>query len=83
MCFEEFLHGVSVPFGNAESLDNVSALVEQLNLWVEPTEVFDLKILELGWSLGLNERLDLGIRPELACAHLEDSFWILSRNRSS
>lgn len=78
--FEEFLNRVGVPLGDAERLHDVSFFVQQLDLRVEATQILDLKILKLGRPVGLDERLDLRVRPELAGAHFEDGFGVFPGN---
>lgn len=81
MRLEELLDSVGVPLGDAECLNDISFLVEELDLWVESAQIFDLEILELVGSLGLDEGLDLRVSAELASAHLKNGFWILSSHR--
>lgn len=80
VCLKKLLNCVGVPLGDAEGFDDVALLVEELNLWIKASEVFDLEVLELVGSLRLDERLDLRVCAELACADLEDGFGIFSRH---
>lgn len=77
MRLEELFHCVCVPFCDAQRLDYMSVLVEQLYLWIETAQVLNLKIFEFAGSFRLHERLDLRISAELAGANFQNRFWVL------
>lgn len=72
MRLEELLHCVRVPFVNIQSLLHVAVLVQELHGRVQATHVFDVQVGELGRSIALHERLDLGIRTEFTGTDLEN-----------
>lgn len=78
MCFKELLDRIGVPLGDAERFHHVALFVEKLDLRVEAAQIFNLQILELARPIRLDEGLDLGISAELAGAHFEHSFRVLS-----
>lgn len=76
MRLEELLHCVGVPFVDIQSLLDVAVLVQELHCRVQATHVLDVQVGELGRSVTLYERLDLGIRTEFTGADLENGLGV-------
>merc|ERR1719516_366650 len=74
---KELLHAVCVPLADCKLLRNLLIFIKQLNDRVGTPHILDGKARIPRWSLALDERRNLRVRPQTSSAHLKDRPFIL------